>query len=126
MLLLSLAAVAPMAVAFAREASPAMRSSPPTPTPAIEPITISLQALPGYGAAPLTAGFMMSPLAFEDDPLVSYQWNFGDGQVSNLPAEGLFHTFKNPGSYVVTLTVTTASGRIASAMTGVIVRPPAR
>jgi PKD repeat protein len=84
--------------------------------------TIALQAMPGYGVAPLVVGFLVS----FPDPTVqfeSWRWNFGDGQVSTLPPLMLFHTYKNPGNYVVTLSATTSDGMIATAQAGVIVRP---
>ncbi len=83
---------------------------------------IALQAMPGYGVAPLTVGFMVT----FPDPTVEFEtwrWDFGDGHVSTLPPLMLFHTYKDPGSYVVTLTATTTDGLIATAQTGVIVRP---
>jgi PKD repeat protein len=83
---------------------------------------IALQALPGYGVAPLTVGFMVS----FPDPTVEFEtwrWDFGDGQVSTLPPLMLFHTYAKAGSYVVTLTATTNDGLITTAQAGVIVRP---
>jgi PKD repeat protein len=85
---------------------------------------IQLLPVPGYGPAPLTVGFMLrSP-----DPetvLQSFIWNFGDGQVSALPPTVLFHTYTTPGSYVVTVTATTADGHSASSFAGVVVTQPA-
>ncbi len=96
------------------------------PTPMMMPSIpqIQLQPLPGYGPAPLTVGFMVSSINPET-VLQSYMWNFGDGQVSMLPPTALFHTYTNPGSYVVTLTATTADGHQASSFTGVVVTQPA-
>ena len=85
---------------------------------------IQLLPVPGYGPAPLTVGFMLSSI----DPetvLQTFTWNFGDGQVSMLPPTALFHTYTTPGSYVVTVTATTADGHSASSFAGVVVtRPP--
>ena len=58
--------------------------------------------------------------------LQSFAWNLGDGQVSMLPPTSLFHTYTNPGSYVVTVTVTTADGHSATSFAAVIVTQPAR
>jgi PKD repeat protein len=97
-----------------------------TPTPMVLPriAAIQLQAVPGYGPAPLVVGFEISTT----DPetvLNSYIWNFGDGQASTLPPTALFHTFTTPGSYVVTVTATTSDGHQASAFAGVVVTAPA-
>lgn len=85
---------------------------------------IQLQALPGYGPAPLTVGFALTSI----DPgivLQSFLWNFGDGQASTLPPTALFHTYTKPGSYVVTVTATTSDGHQASSFAGVVVTAPA-
>lgn len=42
-----------------------------------------------------------------------YSWNFGDGSL-NVTGEPVTHTYPTPGSYNVTLTVTTALGCISS------------
>jgi PKD repeat protein len=98
-----------------------------SPTPMMMPKVplIRLQTLPAYGPAPLTVGFFVSSV----DPetvLQSFTWNFGDGQASMLPPTALFHTYRNPGSYVVTVTVTTADGHQATSFAGVVVTLPAR
>ncbi|MGA7870137.1 MAG: PKD domain-containing protein [Candidatus Binatus sp.] len=106
--------------------TPALAQEPTaTATPMMLPSIpqIQLTPLPGYGPAPLTVGFMVS----STDPetvLQTFRWNFGDGQVSMLPPTALFHTYTNPGSYVVTVTATTADGHQASSFAGVIVTQP--
>ncbi len=100
------------------------------PTATYSPMTmptiphLQLQTLPGYGPAPLIVGFLASSSDPEGAQFQSFIWNFGDGQVSNLPPTALFHTYTNPGSYVVTLTATTGEGHQATAFAGVIVTPP--
>ncbi|MEZ4775620.1 MAG: PKD domain-containing protein [Bacteroidia bacterium] len=59
------------------------------------------------GCIPLTVDFIdlsTSPA----DPIVSWVWNFGDGNV--VTGQNPSHTYTNPGQYTVTLTVTTQSG----------------
>jgi PKD repeat protein len=93
-----------------------------TPTPMMLPAIprIALLPVPGYGPAPLTVGFMLwSPNP--DTVLQSFIWNFGDGQVSALPPTVLFHTYTAPGSYVVTVTASTADGHSASSFAGIVV-----
>jgi PKD repeat protein len=99
-----------------------------TSTPMMIPTIphIQLQPLPGYGPAPLTVGFYASSSDPEGAPFQMFRWNFGDGQVSTLPPIALFHTYTNPGSYVVTVTATTSDGKVASSFAGIIVTPPAQ
>jgi PKD repeat protein len=98
-----------------------------TPTPMMMPAIpqIQLQTVPAYGPAPLTVGFFVSSINPDAAPLASYIWNFGDGQVSMLPPTALFHTYTNPGSYVVNVTATDTDGHQASAFAGVVVTQPA-
>ncbi len=100
-----------------------------TPTPSSMTLPaipqIQLQPVPAYGPAPLTVGFMVSSI----DPetvLETFRWNFGDGQVSMLPPTALFHTYTAPGSYVVTVTATTADGGQAVSLAGITVTRPAQ
>jgi cytochrome c len=97
----------------------------PMPTPEdMDPLLLTIHGLPGYGVAPLTTGFVMTSPIDMDDPVVSYEWNLGDGSTANMPPPALFHTYAVPGVYTVTVTATTASGRLGTAMTAVVVRPP--
>lgn len=87
---------------------------------------IQLQPVPAYGPAPLTVGFFISSVNPDSAPLASYVWNFGDGQVSTLPPTALFHTYTNPGSYVVNVTATDTSGHQGSSFAGIVVTQPAQ
>ena len=102
------------------------QNATPSPIPMMMPTIpqIRLQTVPAYGPAPLTVGFFVSSVNPDAAPLASYIWNFGDGQVSMLPPTALFHTYKNPGSYVVNVTVTDSAGHQASSFAGVIVTQP--
>jgi len=84
---------------------------------------VTLQVVPSYGTAPLTCGFLIGNPDPEAGEFESFRWNFGDGQVSTLPPTAFFHTYTQPGSYVVTVTATTSDGKSATAFGGVIVRP---
>jgi PKD repeat protein len=100
-----------------------------TPTPMMMPTIpqIQLQTVPAYGPAPLVVGFFVTSLNPDAAPLASYIWNFGDGQVSMIPPTALFHTYTNPGSYVVNVTATDTDGHQASTFAAVIVtQPPAQ
>jgi microbial collagenase len=101
----------------------------PTPTPTPPPIVdlpqVTITPMPGYGVAPMTTAFMVAAFDPQNAGISNYQWNFGDGTVSTLPPQHIFHAYQKPGSYIVTLTVTTTDGRTATALTGVVVRPRA-
>ncbi|MGH7916687.1 MAG: PKD domain-containing protein [Candidatus Binataceae bacterium] len=89
-----------------------------------EPVTASLTAAPPYGIAPLTVGFFVIANDPENVGFLTYQWNFGDGTVSSLPPElYIFHVYKQPGNYVISLVMKTIDGRSITLFTDVIVRP---
>jgi len=97
-----------------------------TPTPMVMPVIpqIQLQTVPAYGPAPLVVGFFVSSVNPDAAPISSYIWNFGDGQVSMLPPTALFHTYPNPGNYIVNVTVTDTNGHQASSFAGITVTQP--
>lgn len=57
------------------------------------------------GCAPFTVGFNNES---EAETVMSYSWDFGDGQTSNSAQP--IHTFEEPGVYTVSLDVNTTSG----------------
>ena len=87
------------------------------------PPHISLLAVPSYGVAPLTVGFYVNGVDPENVGFVTYEWNFGDGNVSTLPPTLLYETYQQPGNYLVTVTAITGDGRSATATAGILVRP---
>ena len=69
------------------------------------PGTVAFDAVPTSGAAPLI------DVQFTDqssDNPTAWAWDFGDGGTSAL--QNPTHTYNSPGSYDVSLTVTTAAG----------------
>lgn len=88
-----------------------------------QPPLLTMTAVPGYGPAPLSVGFFVNTVDPEGKGFVSYVWNFGDGQVSMDPPLTFFHTYKTAGTYVATVSATTADGRTAIAYAGITVRP---
>lgn len=123
----ALALTTPRQLVHAQSDSASSSASPmrsPIAIPVIPHITLS--TMPGYGPAPLIVGFLLASSDPAGVPFGSYRWNFGDGEVSTLPPIAMFHTYANPGSYVVTVTATTTDGHQASAFAGVIVTPPLR
>jgi gliding motility-associated-like protein len=71
----------------------------------IAPPQASINNLPVLGCTPLSWTF--SSAVNTVDPVISYHWDFGDGNSSSLPTPT--HVF-NTGSYDITLIVTTAGG----------------
>lgn len=69
--------------------------------------TAHFTAAPSSGAAPLTVSFCDTSEP-GSSPIVSWQWNFGDGGTST--ERNPTHIYLTPGAYEVSLTVTTAVG----------------
>ncbi|WP_207782274.1 S8 family serine peptidase [Phytoactinopolyspora limicola] len=69
-----------------------------------------------YGCMTSTVCYFDGYRSSGDHPIVSYNWNFGDGNTG----EGwmVFNVFSSPGTYDVTLTVTDSTGA-----TGTITKP---
>ncbi len=84
--------------------------------------TASFTAIPSRGEAPLAVAFDASASYDPDGHIVSYIWNFGDGQ-DGTGAEG-FHIYENAGTYTVTLTVTDDDGAMATASRVITVKVP--
>ncbi len=87
--------------------------------------SITMTAVPSYGPGPLTVGFFANGVDPAGQGFVSYLWTFGDGQVSMVPPMMFFHTYTKPGTYIATVTATTADGRTATSYVGITVRPAA-
>jgi hypothetical protein len=100
-----------------------------TPTPLIGsgnanqvPPDPSLLAVPVVGTAPLTVDFYVG---LANTPrLLFYEWNFGDGAESYLPAEPyMLHVYQNPGTYMCELELVTPQGISIIAFTKITVKP---
>lgn len=94
--------------------------------------TIRVNAAPVADAGPdqlVTASavqFDGSRSGDADDRIVSYEWDFGDGETGSGPNPT--HVYREPGTYTVRLTVTDASGTARNSaddtMTVVVNTPP--
>lgn len=73
------------------------------------PPSITLPTMIGQGCTPLTVQF---PNNLTNQP-VSYSWQLGNGSSSNQPAPQV--VYSSPGSYTISLTVTTPLGCTATA-----------
>ena len=70
--------------------------------------TASFTATPTSGVAPLGVSFNASNSSDSDGSIISYAWDFKDGNTGN--GETINHTFSSTGSYSVKLTVTDNEG----------------
>lgn len=88
-----------------------------------EPLLVTVQAIPGYGPAPLLVGFMIHATDPAGAAITSFKWNFGDGHTSVSPPLLAYNTYAQSGNYVASVTITTSDGRSATGFAGVIVKP---
>jgi len=91
----------------------ALMDAPPAKVSALNAsfvgIVNSLAAENPSGPAPLEVTFDAAGSA-GPSPIVSYHWDFGDGQVSDTAAATVAHSYTSTGSSLATLTVTDSSG----------------
>ncbi len=95
-----------------------VRTGPVTPTPT-KTVTPTPTITPPPGGSPIalfamntSIGFAPMTVQFTDGSFrnpTAWQWNFGDGQTSTL--RNPIHTFTNPGTYPVSLSVSNENGR---------------
>jgi len=75
------------------------------------PIAV-ISGTPSSGVLPLTVAFSSSGSSDPDSDPISYAWNFGNGEVSNL--QNPEYTYTNAGTYSTSLTVADSNGSSAS------------
>lgn len=85
--------------------------------------TASISASTLSGEAPFAASFNGSGSFDPDGSITSWTWDFGDGTSASGPQAS--HSWDEPGSYVVRLTVIDDLGASASAFEAVLVSGPA-
>jgi gliding motility-associated-like protein len=71
---------------------------------------------PDSGCVPLTINFDGISSTSPADPIVTYLWDFGDGDTAITTSSMVSHTYTTTGIWDVTLTVVTASGCTATVM----------
>ena len=116
--------LSPISAGSAINSGASETSIPPigTVNPTQAPPNASLLAVPVVGTAPLTIDFYVG-VANTPGPLL-YEWNFGDGAESFLPAEPyMLHVYQNPGTYMCELELVTPHGSSTTAFTKITVKP---
>jgi len=86
-----------------------------------EPIIADISCTPSSGAVPLSVDFDASGSYSPQYPIVSYDWDFGDGGYETGVTET--HTYYQAGDYTVTLTITDDHSRQSIATRTIIVWP---
>jgi len=85
--------------------------------PAMANVTIIVNPLPDVAFTPIpVSGCIPVDVKFSDNSITpsnsTYSWTFGDGQISNEANPD--HTYTEPGTYSIQLTVTTPQGCVSS------------
>ncbi|MFN8105043.1 MAG: PKD domain-containing protein [Acidimicrobiia bacterium] len=83
--------------------------------------TASFSRTPAAGAAPLTVSVNAGSSSDPDGSIVSYGWDFGDGNTATGVTAS--NSYGTPGTYTITLTVTDDNGATATATRNVTVNP---
>ncbi len=76
-----------------------------------QPPTAQFNSTPQQGDAPLTVNFDANASNDSDGTIVSYDWDFGDGQTDSGVTQN--HFYSQPGSYLAQLAVTDDLGATA-------------
>lgn len=85
-----------------------------------------LRAAPAQGETPLRVELDASSSRDPDGEIVSYTWDFGDGQIVVTEEPYTVHEYQEPGTYEVLLQVTDDDGDTAAASLTLTVRKPQR
>lgn len=76
---------------------------------------VDFSASPAWGRPPLSVRFY-GHVEGTGQEVVDWRWDFGDGTVESTALPHTAHVYDAPGSYTVSLTVTTAGGDAAAAV----------
>jgi hypothetical protein len=94
----------------------------PIHSPTQPRLDVNLLGEPAYGPAPLTVDFLV--IMPNPPSSLVYQWNFGDGSASSLPASTIIpHVYAHAGTYLCALVVTASNGLSTTVFTTIAVRP---
>ncbi|MDD5041301.1 MAG: PKD domain-containing protein [Candidatus Peribacteraceae bacterium] len=88
--------------------------------------TVVIQMDPDGGTSPLTVRFDASETVIRNEQISGFEWTFSDEMKGAAHQQGaqVSHTFQNPGTYEITATVFTTSGKEYSSSKTIVVRAP--
>ena len=87
-----------------------------------EPLRVQPELDPLDGST-APASYLFEARTFGGTAPYTYHWDFGDGQQSDR--DNVYHTYENPGTYIITVTVTDSTGQNASgSLSPLHVTPP--
>jgi len=75
-----------------------------------KPANVSFTAVPTYGTAPLQNVQFLDKSGSDDQPIVSWAWDFNSDGIIDSTARNPVYSFTTPGKYSVTLSVTDGYG----------------
>src|SRR5215213_6618841 len=87
-----------------------------------EPLRVQPELDPLDGST-APASYLFEARTFGGTPPYTYHWDFGDGQQSDR--DNVYHTYENPGTYIITVTVTDSTGQTASGSLSPLIVTPA-
>ncbi len=81
---------------------------------------------PSYPSVNGTVTFNASASTPEGGTIVSYTWDFGDGNTTTVMVPIVYHTYTLEGAYIVVLNVTDSQGLWNTTSKGITIVPPKR
>ncbi len=84
------------------------------PTTAQQPSPVGRMFGPAVAVAGTTGSFHAFGAVPGGGPVTAYYWTFGDGRTTNATGADVTHAFSEPGTYTVSVTITSSYGTIVT------------
>jgi len=86
--------------------------------------SLNITMEPETGVAPLNVKFDASETYIPNEVITGFQWKFGDRSEEQYTGARTDHTYTEPGTYIIDLTVKTTSGKDFRTTKTIVVREP--